>query len=51
MKSELDTDVAVHAIVAINNGMLLEWYMNQTAIDGHLFARTYKEIALRGILR
>ena len=51
VKRDLDSDVAVHVIVAINNGMLLEWYMNQNAIDGQTLAKTYRDITLRGILK
>jgi TetR/AcrR family transcriptional regulator, cholesterol catabolism regulator len=50
VRSGLNSDIAAHAIIAINNGMLLEWYMNQTDIDSQLLAKTYREIILRGIL-
>lgn len=51
VNNDLDSDIVVHVIVAINNGMLLEWYMNQNNIDSQLFAKTYREITLRGILK
>ena len=51
LRENLDTGVAAHVIMAINNGMLLEWYMNQTTIDSELFARTYRDITLTGILK
>jgi hypothetical protein len=36
--------------MAINHGMLLEWYMNQNTIDAKLLAKTYREIILSGML-
>jgi AcrR family transcriptional regulator len=49
MRKDLDSDIVAHALNAINNGMLLEWYMN-SKIDGGLLAKSYREITLRGIL-
>jgi AcrR family transcriptional regulator len=49
MRKDLDDDIVAHALNAINNGMLLEWYMN-SKIDGGLLAKSYREITLRGIL-
>jgi AcrR family transcriptional regulator len=51
LKEDLDTDMAAHVIMAINNGMLLEWYMNQNSVDSQLLAKTYREITLTGILK
>ncbi len=50
LKKDLDTDMAAHIIMAINHGMLLEWYMNQNTIDAQLLAKTYREIILSGML-
>lgn len=47
----LDADAAAHVIMAINDGMLLEWYLNQQGVDGRLLAKTYRDITLNGILR
>jgi AcrR family transcriptional regulator len=51
LKEGLDTDMAVHVIMGINNGILLEWYMNQGTIDSQLLAKTYREITLTGMLK
>ena len=51
LKGNLDTDMVAHVIMAINNGMLLEWYMNQSNIDSQLLAKTYMDITLSGILK
>lgn len=50
VRQDVDTDMAAHFINAINNGMLLEWYMNRREIDGQLLAKTYREVTLQGIL-
>jgi AcrR family transcriptional regulator len=39
-----------HIIIAIHNGILLQWYMNQKEIDGPKLARTYRDIILYGIV-
>jgi hypothetical protein len=51
LKVNLDADMVAHIIMAINHGMLLEWYMNQNTIDSQLFAKTYRDITLSGILK
>ncbi len=50
VREDVDADMAAHFINAINNGMLLEWYMNRREIDGQLLAKTYREVTLQGIL-
>jgi AcrR family transcriptional regulator len=47
---ELDADLTAHAIMAINNGALLEWYMHQNKINGQLFAKVYRDMILNGVL-
>jgi AcrR family transcriptional regulator len=51
VRPDLDSAVAAHVVIAINNGMLLEWYMNQKVIDGREFAKTYRDVTLTGILK
>jgi len=51
LKVNLDADMVAHIIMAINHGMLLEWYMNRNTIDSQLFAKTYRDITLSGILK
>jgi AcrR family transcriptional regulator len=47
---ELDVDLTAHAIMATNNGALLEWYMHQNTINGRLFAKAYRDMILNGVL-
>jgi AcrR family transcriptional regulator len=51
LKDDLDVDMAAHVVMAINDGMLLQWYMNRNTIDSRLFAKTYRDITLNGILK
>jgi AcrR family transcriptional regulator len=51
VRPDLDPDMGAHIVIAINTGMLLEWYMNQNVLDGQQFAKTYRDITLRGIVR
>jgi TetR/AcrR family transcriptional regulator, cholesterol catabolism regulator len=50
LKKDLDIDMAAHVIMAINHGMLLEWYMNQGTMNSQLLAKSYREIILSGML-
>jgi len=45
-----DVALNAHIIIAIHNGILLQWYMNRRQIDGPSFARTYRDIILYGIV-
>jgi AcrR family transcriptional regulator len=51
IRDDLDTDMVAHIINAIHNGSLLEWHINYNEIDGALFARTYRDITLLGLLK
>jgi AcrR family transcriptional regulator len=46
-----DTDLSIlaHTVVAIHNGILLQWYMNKPLIDGAALSRTYRDVVLFGI--
>jgi AcrR family transcriptional regulator len=50
ISKELDAGLTAHGIMAINNGALLEWYMHQSSINGQLFAKTYRDMILKGVL-
>ncbi len=39
-----------HIVIAIHNGILLQWYMNRKEIDGPTLARTYRNIILYGMV-
>jgi AcrR family transcriptional regulator len=51
LRPDLDADMAAHIIMAINDGMLLQWYMNRATIDSNLLAKTYRDITLTGMLK
>jgi AcrR family transcriptional regulator len=51
VNKNLDSDLTAHTIMAINNGALLQWYMHQSTIDGQQFAKIYRQVTLKGILR
>ena len=39
-----------HIIIAIHNGILLQWYMNRRGIDGSSLGRTYRDVILYGMV-
>lgn len=39
-----------HIVIAIHNGILLQWYMNRNEIEGPMLARTYRNIILHGMV-
>ncbi len=45
-----DVSLNAHIIIAIHSGILLQWYMNRKEIDGAVFARTYRDIILYGMV-
>ena len=49
VKTDLDTRVLANTIIAIHNGVLLQWYMRQDDIDGPQLARTFRSVLLTGI--
>ncbi len=48
---DIDIDMAAHVINSIHNGSLLEWHINYNKINGALFARTYRDVSLFGIIK
>lgn len=51
IRDYLDLDLVANVINSIHNGSLLEWYINYDEIDGALFARTYRDVILFGIVK
>ncbi|HEY3276975.1 MAG TPA: TetR/AcrR family transcriptional regulator [Syntrophorhabdaceae bacterium] len=51
LREELDSRVVAHAIIAFHSGTLLEWYANEDTLDGAVFARTYRDMILQGMLK
>jgi AcrR family transcriptional regulator len=49
VKPELGTMVLARVLFAINNGVLLEWYMNAAEMNSRLLSRTSFEVMLHGI--
>lgn len=45
-----DTLLNAHIILAIHNGILLQWFMNRKTIDGPSLARTYRDVILYGMI-
>jgi len=45
-----DTLLNAHIILAIHNGILLQWFMNRKTIDGPSFARAYRDVILYGMI-
>ena len=51
IRDDLDVNIVANVINAIHNGSLLEWHINYNEIDSVLFARTYRDISLFGIVK
>ena len=46
-----DVSLNAHIIIAIHNGILLQWYMNRPQIDGASLARAYRDVILYGMVK
>ncbi|MGD0231430.1 MAG: TetR/AcrR family transcriptional regulator [Syntrophorhabdales bacterium] len=46
---DVDSEMTAHFVNAIQNGMLLEWYMFHKTIDGASLAKAYRQITVQGI--
>ena len=46
-----DVTMNAHIVIAIHNGILLQWYMNKPEIDGPILARTYRNVILYGMVK
>jgi AcrR family transcriptional regulator len=49
LRKNTDVNVLAHTIIAIHNGILLQWYMNRPHVDGASLSRTYRDVILFGI--
>jgi AcrR family transcriptional regulator len=49
VRKDVDSEMAAHFLNAIQNGMLLEWYMFQKSIDGAALAKAYRQITVQGV--
>jgi AcrR family transcriptional regulator len=49
VRKDVDSEMAAHFLNAIQNGMLLEWYMFQKTINGAALAKAYRQITVQGI--
>jgi AcrR family transcriptional regulator len=47
---DYSTTLNAHIVIAIHSGILLHWYMNRANIDGPIFAKTYRDIILYGMV-
>jgi AcrR family transcriptional regulator len=46
-----DTLLHAHVILAIHNGILLQWFMNRKTVDGPSLARAYRNVMLFGMVK
>lgn len=49
-KKDLDPEVMALIIIAFHDGVLLQWSMNRDRVDGEVYARTFQEIVLHGLM-
>jgi AcrR family transcriptional regulator len=50
-RPEYNVNLNAHIIIAIHNGIFLQWYMNRKDLDGPSMARTYRDIILYGMIK
>lgn len=49
-RKELDANLAALTIIALHDGILLQWSMNRDGIDGKAYTDTFKRIVLKGLM-
>jgi AcrR family transcriptional regulator len=49
-RNEFNPSLTALLVMAIHEGMLLQWSMNRKKVDGEAFVRTYRNVIYRGIL-
>jgi AcrR family transcriptional regulator len=50
MKKEIDPDLAALSFMALHDGVLHQWVLNRTYIDGVQYVRTFRKIFLYGLV-
>ncbi len=50
-KKDLDPDVVALTFMALHDGVLHQWVLNRTGLDGSQYVRTFREIFLHGLVR
>jgi AcrR family transcriptional regulator len=49
-KKDLDHEVTALIIIAFHDGVLLQWSMNRDRVNGEVYAKTFQEIVLQGLM-
>jgi hypothetical protein len=49
VKADLDSYVLANTIIAMHNGVLLQWYIKHDEVEGPQLARTFRSVLLTGI--
>lgn len=49
-RKTVDPDLASLSLIALHDGALNQWVLNQNQLDGDFYARTYRELFLNGII-
>jgi AcrR family transcriptional regulator len=50
-KKNLDPELVALTFMALHDGVLHQWVLNRTTLDGSLYVRTFREIFLHGLVR
>jgi hypothetical protein len=46
---ELDSHSLAYTIIAIHDGVLLQWHRSRDLLEGPLFVRTFRQILIQGV--
>ncbi len=49
VKADFDSSVLANTIIAMHNGVLLQWYIRDTDLEGPQLARAFRNVLLSGI--
>jgi hypothetical protein len=49
VKADFDPSVLADTIIAMHNGVLLQWYIRDTDLEGPQLARAFRNVLLSGI--
>ena len=49
LRKDLDPDLAALSFMALHDGVLHQWVLNRSHIDGEQYAKTFRRIFLNGL--
>ena len=49
LRENTNVNLLAHTIIAVHNGILLQWYMNRPQVDGASLSKAYRDVLLFGI--